>query len=90
MLDGVLHRLLELLLDLVETTDVLPLDGGDLDDGLAKGRRVGRAESKAEVLHRNSERVENFGVNGILIEVNEIHLLADLLHGGLGTQRSKI
>ncbi len=36
MLDGVRDSLLELLLDLVETSNVLPGVGGYFDDSLAK------------------------------------------------------
>ena len=65
MLDGVLDGLLKLLLDLLESSDVLPLDVGNLDDGLSESGRVRDSESKAEVLHGDSERVEDLGVNGI-------------------------
>ena len=65
MLDGVLNGLLKLLLDLLESSDVLPLDVGNLDDGLSESGRVRDSESESEVLHGDSERVENLGIDGV-------------------------
>lgn len=90
MLDGILDSLLKLLFDFLQSTNVLPLDGGHLDDGLAERRGVGRAERKAEVLHRDTERVEHFRIDGILVEVDQVHLLADLLHSGFRAERCNI
>jgi hypothetical protein len=47
-------------------------------------RRVRRAQCKAEVLHGHAERIKDLGVNGVLIEVNKLHFLADLLHSQHG------
>jgi hypothetical protein len=55
MLDGVLYGFLKFLLDLVETTDVVPSSSGNLDHGLAKSRRIGRSKCKAEVIHCNTK-----------------------------------
>lgn len=91
MVDGVLDALPELLLDGLETTDILPTNVGNLDNGnLAEGRGIGDTESEAEVLLGNTKRVKDFGVDGILIKVNEIHLLTNLLHGSLGAEGSNI
>jgi hypothetical protein len=67
MLDRILHGLLELLLDLLEATDVVPRDLGDLDDCLAKGRGVRCTKRKAEVIHRNPERVEDLSIDRVLV-----------------------
>ena len=40
------------------------------------------------VRHRHA--VEHFRINGIFIDINEVHLLADALHGRLGTQRGHV
>jgi hypothetical protein len=69
--DGVLDGLLKLLLDLFETSDVLPLDVRDLDDGLSKGGRVRDTEGESEVLHGDTERVEDFGVDGVSAHSNK-------------------
>lgn len=90
VLDRVLHRLLQLDLDLVEASDVVPRDGRDLDDRLAQGRRVRRPEREPEVVHRDAERVEHLGVDRVLVEVDQVHLFADLLHRRLGAERRDI
>jgi hypothetical protein len=86
VLDGVLHGFPELELDLVETANVLPLDGRYLDDGLAERGGVGCAERKAEVFHSDTERIENLGIDCVLVEVDEVHLLTNLLHRSLGAK----
>lgn len=91
VVDGVLDLFAEILLDLLETTDILPADVGNLDNSdLAKGGGVGDAEGEAEVLHGDAEGVENLGIDGVLVEIDEVHLLTDLLHGGLGAESSHI
>lgn len=65
MLNRVLNGLLKLLLDLVQTTDVVPGGSWNLDDSLPEGRRVGHTKREAEVLHGYAERIEDFGVDGV-------------------------
>ena len=86
MLDGVLDQLLEVALDLLETTNVVPGDVGDLHDGLAEAAGVGNAEGVAEVVLVDGHGVEDLGVDLLVLNVDEVHLLADALHGGLGTE----
>jgi hypothetical protein len=84
VVDGVLHTLDEFPLDLLETSNVLPPDVGNLDNGdLAKGRRVADAKGELEVLLSDSKAVKNLGVDGVLIQIDQVHLLTNLLHGGL-------
>lgn len=91
VIDRVLDALDEFALDFFQTTNVFPTDVGDLDNGnLAQSRRVRDTQGKAEVLHGDTKGVENFGIDGVLVEVNEIHLLTDLLHGSLRAQRGEI
>ncbi|KAI6751078.1 hypothetical protein HG530_013992 [Fusarium avenaceum] len=95
VLFGVVHRvlnvLLEVLLDLLQTTNVLPANVGNLDNSnLAKSGGVGNAESKSEVLHGYTKGVEDLSINGVLVKVNEIHLLTNLLHGSLRAEGSNI
>ena len=90
MLDRILDELLELALDVLEAADVLPRHVGHLDDRFAQGARVALAEGPLEVLVRDGERVEHFGVDALLLEVDEVHLLADLLQRRLRAQRGQI
>mmetsp|Transcript_7662 Transcript_7662/g.16937 ORF Transcript_7662/g.16937 Transcript_7662/m.16937 type:complete len:557 (+) Transcript_7662:788-2458(+) len=84
--DRVLHDLLKLALDALEAADVVPRHIGHLDHRLAQRRRVGRAERRAEVLLRDGHRVEDLGVDLIVVEVYHVHLLADALHRRLGAE----
>lgn len=65
VLDGVLHGLLQLLLDLVETTDVVPRYVGYLDNGLPEGRRVRSTESEPEVVHGDTKGIQDLGIDGV-------------------------
>jgi hypothetical protein len=58
--------------------------------GLAQSRRVRGAKGEAEVGHGDGEGVEDGSVESVLLKVDEVHLLADLLKGSLGAERSKI
>lgn len=89
------HRVLDafdkLALDLLEATNVLPTDVGNLDHrNLAESGRVRHAEREAEVLHGDTERIEDFRVDGVLVEIDQVHLLADLLHGSLRAERRNV
>ena len=90
MVDRVLYSFLEFEFDLFETTNVVPCNGWHLDDGFSERRGVGSAKGKSEVVHGNTKGVENFSIDGVLVEINQIHLFSNLLHGGFGTQRSDI
>ena len=90
VLDRVLDQFLKLSLDAFQATDVLPGDGRDLDDRLPDGRRGRLAHREAEVLHRDGEAVENLGVDGLVLQVDEVHLFADLLKGSLGAEGREI
>jgi hypothetical protein len=54
------------------------------------GRRRRLAHGKAEVLHGHGQAVEHFGVDGLVLQVDEVHLFSDLLEGGLRAQGGKI
>ena len=90
VLDGILDELLEVALDTLETTNVVPGDVGDLHDGLAEAAGVGNAQSVAEVVLADGHRIEDLGVDLLVLDVDEVHLLADALHGGLGTEGGDI
>ena len=60
------------------------------DDSLAESRRVGGAEGESHVLHRDAERVEHLRIDGLLVQIDEVHFFSDLLHGSFGTEGSDI
>ena len=77
----ILHRLLELALDVLEAADVLPLDVGHLDRVLAQRRWVGELERPAKVLGRHLKRVEDLLGQSVGLEVHLGQLIAHTLHG---------
>ena len=90
VLDRILDKLLEFLLHSLQTSDVLPGDGRDFDDRLANGGRGRLAHREPEVLHGDGEAVEDLGVDGLVFEIDEVHLLADLLKGSLGAECGEV
>ena len=90
VLNRILDQLLELLLDSLQTADVSPGDIRDFDDRFADGGRGRLAHREPEVLHGDGEAVEDLGVDGLVFEIDEVHLLADLLESGLRTECSEI
>ena len=49
-----------------------------------------KSSTYPEVLLRYSQCVKDLSIDGLVLEVNQIHLLPDLLQGSLGAQGSKI
>ena len=64
--------------------------GWDQNQEVPDGRWRRLAHGKAEILHGDGEAVQNLGVDGLVLEVDKIHLFTDLLQGGLGAEGSKI
>ncbi|BAT05417.1 Os08g0413050, partial [Oryza sativa Japonica Group] len=91
VLHRVLHRLLELALDLAQAADVVPRHLGHLDDpGLAQGGGLGDLHGELEVVHGDGQRVEDLHVDGVVLDVDDVQLLPDALHGGLGAERGEV
>lgn len=84
VLHQVLDRLLQLLFDRFEPADVPPTDFGHFDDGLPKCGRVGEGEGH-EVVVSDGHRAQYLGVDeGVILQINSMHLLPNALEGGLG------
>jgi hypothetical protein len=62
----------------------------NLDHSFSDGGRSGFAHCKSEVVHGHRQGIQHLGINGIILEVNEIHLLSDLLEGGFRAQSCQI
>ena len=90
VLNRVLHKLLELALHALKATNVVPGDVGDLNYSLAKSRRIGCAQRKAEVFHCDSQQVKHFGIKSLLLKVDKVHALSNLLQCGLGAKSCQI
>lgn len=46
--------------------------------------------SYLEIIHRHSQRVEQVSINGLVLQVNQCHLLADGLQGSFRAQSSHV
>lgn len=90
MFDGILHQLLQFLLDVLQAADVVPGDVGHLDDGLAQRARAALGHRVAEVLHGDGERRQYLGVDLVVLQIDQVHLLADLLQGGLRAEGGEV
>lgn len=67
--DRVLHGLLKFLLDLLQTTNIVPSGSGDFDDGLTKRGWVGGTESVLKTENTNQSVIRPQGVQS-----NRIHI----------------
>lgn len=81
MLNGEENHLLKLLLNLLKSTDVLPLDVGDLDNCLSEGRGVDLSHCKLEMVLTNSHSFQDSSIDLLILNINDIHLLSDALEG---------
>eukprot|EP00906_Rhabdomonas_costata_P002090 RCo003296 len=87
VLHGVLDDLLQLRLHALQPSDVLPGHVGDLHDSLPQRAGAGVPHGKAEVVLSDAHAVQHLRVDGVLVQINDVELLADSLHGGLRAQR---
>jgi hypothetical protein len=90
VLDGEEDHLLQLLLGLFQTTDVLPLDVGHFDVGLTQRRRVDSTHRELEVLLGHAHRFEDLGVDLLGLDVDDVHLLPDALQGRFSAEGSNV
>ena len=85
MLDWVEDHFPEVGLDILKSTNVFPGNVGDLDDSLTKTGWVAGALGEFEVLVGHIHGVEDFSVDCVVVNVDDVHLLSDALEGGLLT-----
>merc|ERR1719352_223940 len=90
MLDWVLHQLLQLSLDILKSTNILPGDSRHLHHALPDGRGCALAHSVPEVGHGDGKAVQHLGVNGLVLQVDQVHLLPDLLQSCLAAQSRQV
>lgn len=114
-----LNQLLELSLDIIQASDIIPGDVGHLDNRLPQCRWVALAQGPLhtdkgddeltegggaskhqasgrrrcpylEVIHSDSERVHDFSIDGLILKVDQVHLLPDGLQRSLRAEGSQI
>ena len=81
-----LDAFLEPLLDLFQTTDLVPRDLGDLEIDFAQSARLDLLDSLTEVRHGDLHLLEHLGRNLLLVEVNLREVSAQGLHRRLADQ----
>lgn len=64
----------------------------DLTEGRASEHQAAdrRRCSYLEVIHSDSERVHDFSIDGLILKVDQVHLLPDGLQRSLGAEGSQI
>jgi len=90
VVDGVENHLLQLFLGFFQTTNVVPLDVGHFDNGLSQGGGVTAAHLGGKVVHGNLHRVQNFLVNRLFIQIDQLHLFTNTSQLSLGTELLQI
>lgn len=64
--------------------------GTHLDDGLAQCRGVADAQRRLEVVVGDGHGVEDLGVDLVVLQVDDVHLLPDALQRRLRAQRRQV
>mmetsp|Transcript_1988 Transcript_1988/g.3116 ORF Transcript_1988/g.3116 Transcript_1988/m.3116 type:complete len:251 (+) Transcript_1988:1337-2089(+) len=90
MFHWVLHCLLKLLLDGLQPSNVLPRHVGNFHHRLAQRRGVGHPQRGGEVVVCHRHCVKDLCIDGLVLEVNDVHLLADALQRRLRAQCGEI
>mmetsp|Transcript_26025 Transcript_26025/g.29787 ORF Transcript_26025/g.29787 Transcript_26025/m.29787 type:complete len:462 (-) Transcript_26025:596-1981(-) len=90
MFDRIQDHFLQVLLDIFKTSDIVPADIRNFNNSLTKRRRITLSQGKLEVIVGNSHGVQNSGIDGLIFNINDIHLFSDTLQGSFGTELGKI
>mmetsp|Transcript_39864 Transcript_39864/g.95355 ORF Transcript_39864/g.95355 Transcript_39864/m.95355 type:complete len:354 (+) Transcript_39864:1131-2192(+) len=90
MVNGVENHLLQAALRLLKATDVIPLDVRHLDHCFTQGGGVALAHGRSEVLLRHKHGVQDLSVDGLLLQIDEVHLLSDARECGLSAQLCQV
>mmetsp|Transcript_15479 Transcript_15479/g.25816 ORF Transcript_15479/g.25816 Transcript_15479/m.25816 type:complete len:216 (+) Transcript_15479:1082-1729(+) len=90
MFNRILDKFLEVALDTLQTSNIAPSNVGHFDDSLTKRRWITLRQSMTKVILTDRHGIQNFGVNGLIFNINEIHLFANALHGCFGTERRNV
>lgn len=88
--NGIQDHFPQVLLDILESTDVFPGDVGNFDNGLSETGGVGLAHSESEVFIGDCHSVEHLCVDGLFLNVDHVHLFTDALQCGLCAQGGHI
>mmetsp|Transcript_18659 Transcript_18659/g.53794 ORF Transcript_18659/g.53794 Transcript_18659/m.53794 type:complete len:257 (-) Transcript_18659:441-1211(-) len=90
MLHRILDQFLQVALHVLQSTDIVPGHVGHLHHCLSQAGRVGHTQSVTEVILIDRHRIQNLSIDLLILNVDQIHLFADALHGRLSTQRGNV
>mmetsp|Transcript_2893 Transcript_2893/g.6565 ORF Transcript_2893/g.6565 Transcript_2893/m.6565 type:complete len:328 (+) Transcript_2893:273-1256(+) len=90
VVDWVQDRLLQGPLRVFKTTDVVPFDVGHLHHCLSQGGGVHAAHRRLEVLLGHGHRVQDLCVDGLFLQIDEIHLLPDARERSFRTELGQV
>lgn len=90
MFDREQDHFLKLFLGIFQASDVLPLDIWYLNMSLSQGRRVYCAHCELEVILGHWHGLKDRRVDGVGLDINDVHFLTDTLECRLCTQGSYV
>ena len=82
MLNREQDHFLQLLLCLFKSSDILPLDIGNLDVSFSKRSGVNCSHSEFEMLLIHSHSLQDLGIDFLSFDVDYVHLFTDTLESG--------
>mmetsp|Transcript_1727 Transcript_1727/g.4031 ORF Transcript_1727/g.4031 Transcript_1727/m.4031 type:complete len:777 (+) Transcript_1727:352-2682(+) len=90
MLHGVLDQFFQVALDSFQTTNIVPRSVRNFDNRFSQTGWVGLRKGMAEVILIDSHAIQDFGIDLLVLNVDQVHLFADALHGSLGTEGGNV
>mmetsp|Transcript_20519 Transcript_20519/g.36817 ORF Transcript_20519/g.36817 Transcript_20519/m.36817 type:complete len:441 (+) Transcript_20519:3071-4393(+) len=90
VLHRVLDEFLELAFDALQAPNILPADIGHLHHSLAKRRGIAHSQRSLEVVLSDGHRTEDFGVNFLVLQIDDIHFFTDALKRCFRAQSGQI
>src|SRR6056300_1569267 len=77
-------------LDFFQTTNIIPRNIGHLNNSLPQTTGVADTQGMPKVILIHSHAIQNFGINLLIFNINQVHLFANTLHSSLSTKGGNI
>mmetsp|Transcript_16592 Transcript_16592/g.24822 ORF Transcript_16592/g.24822 Transcript_16592/m.24822 type:complete len:312 (+) Transcript_16592:415-1350(+) len=90
MLDRILNEFLEVTLDVLQTTNIIPTNVRNLDNGLTQTRWVRNTQCMSKVILTDCHGIQDLSINRLILNINQVHFFSDTLHGSFSTKSSNI
>jgi len=88
--NGEEDHLLQLLLCLLKSTNILPFYIGNFNVSLTERSGIDTTHGEFEVLLSDSHSLQDLGVDFLGLDVNNVHLLSDALQCRFSAKRSNV